>query len=84
MKVCSHERGKFSNLLNKLIPEFVGCAPVIILTDFFFRLSIFLLSDELPLFQKLNYSLFYYRVSIDNTTNPDSVIIVSVLLANFI
>jgi hypothetical protein len=46
--VYSNGRGETSDLLNRLLHEFVGLVPSICLTLFFFKVNINLLSDELP------------------------------------
>jgi hypothetical protein len=44
----SHERGKISNHLGRLLHEFIGLALAIILIVFFCKVNIILLLDELP------------------------------------
>jgi hypothetical protein len=44
----SHGRVKISDLLRRLLHEFLGLTPAINLTIFFCKVNIFLLSDELP------------------------------------
>jgi hypothetical protein len=57
----SRGRVRISDLLNRLLHEFLGLTPAINLTIFFCKVNVFLLFDELP--QK-NYSILHCRVKI--------------------
>jgi hypothetical protein len=57
-----HGRAKISDLLNKLLHEFLGLIPAINLTNLFCKLNIFLLLDELA--TPKNYPTLHSRVII--------------------
>jgi hypothetical protein len=46
--IYSHGRGRTSSFLNRLLHEFLGLAPAIILMIFFCKVNILLLLDQLP------------------------------------
>jgi hypothetical protein len=52
----SHGSVKFSNLLNRLLHEFLGLTPAINLTIFFCKVNIYSLLDEL---HTKNYSILH-------------------------
>jgi hypothetical protein len=57
----SHARGKYSSLLNRLLTEFPGFAPKIILTVFLYRVNnLFTVEHLIP----PDYSRFHYKVKI--------------------
>jgi uncharacterized protein YbcI len=46
-------QAKFSNILNRLLHEVLGCAPAVILKIFFCEVIIFQLLEDLPPYQLL-------------------------------
>jgi hypothetical protein len=69
----SHERAWISNLLSRLLHEFLDLTPAIKLTIFFCKVNIFLLFNELP---PKNYTILHCRVKMAKYTDLS----VSVLL----
>jgi hypothetical protein len=68
--MCSHGRVKISNLLSRLLHEFIVLTPAINVTTVLCIMNIFLLIDELS---PQNYSLLHYQVKIGKLNWFDSV-----------